>query len=81
MTESGLENRVKNVISAVFDIPVESVSIQTSNKNVKNWDSLNIINLMIALESEFGIALDVDEAVDLLSVEKIIGVLRTKGIS
>jgi acyl carrier protein len=81
MTEGSLENRVKNVISAVFDLPLESVSIQTSNKNVKNWDSLNLINLMIALESEFGITLDVDEAVDLLSVDKIIGILHVKGIS
>ena len=80
MIESVLDERVKNVISAVFEIPPDSVTLQTSNKNVKNWDSLNLINLMIALESEFGITLDVDEAVELLSVEKIIGILRAKGV-
>jgi acyl carrier protein len=81
MTESGLENRIKNVISIVFDVPLDSVTLQTSNKNIRNWDSLNLINLMIALESEFGVTLDVDEVVDLLSVEKIVEVLRAKGIS
>jgi acyl carrier protein len=81
MAEPVLENRVKQIISAVFNLPLETITIQTSNKNVKNWDSLNIINLMIAIESEFGVTLDVDEAVDLLSVEKIIGILHTKGLT
>ncbi len=81
MPESGLEYRVKNVVSAVLNVPFSSISISSSNKNVKNWDSLNIINLMIALESEFGITLEVDEAAELISVEKIMSVLKTKGLS
>jgi acyl carrier protein len=81
MVETDLENRVKNVLSAVFDLPQSAITHQTSHKNVKNWDSLNIINLMMALESEFGITLDVDEAAELLSFEKIMSILRSKGLT
>jgi acyl carrier protein len=81
MADIDLEIRVKNVVSVVFDIPQSAITQQTSHKNVKNWDSLNIINLMMAIESEFGITLDVDEAAELLSFEKIISILRSKGVT
>ncbi len=80
-TNSGaLDPRVRRVISAVFGIPESAVTLQSSNKTISNWDSLNIISLMMAIESEFGITLTVDEAIDLLSVQKVQTLLHSKGI-
>jgi|WetSurMetagenome_2_1015567.scaffolds.fasta_scaffold39879_3 acyl carrier protein len=80
MTEQ-LELRVKQLVADVFGLPLEIITIESSQKSVSNWDSLMIINLMMAIESEFGVTLDVDEAVDLLSVKKIIGILNSKGVT
>jgi acyl carrier protein len=76
-----LEIRVRQLVSNVFGLPIGAINLESSYKTISNWDSLNIINLMIAIESEFGVTLDVDEAVDLLSVKKIIVLLRQKGLA
>ena len=77
---SGIVNeRVRRVVASVFGVPENSITSESSNQTISNWDSLNIINLMIALESEFGITLSVDEAADLLSVRKIQALLKSKG--
>ena len=75
-----IDDRIKRVVASVFGVPENSVTAQSSNTTIPNWDSLNIINLMIAIESEFGITLSVDEVTDLLSVEKIQQLLQSKGV-
>lgn len=76
-----LEIRVRQLVSNVFGLPFGAINLESSHKTISNWDSLNIINLMIAIESEFGVTLDVDEAVDLSSVKKIVNLLRQKGLA
>ena len=75
-----LEKRVREIIASVFNVPIEQIDITTSYDMIKNWDSANIINLMLALESEFGITLSVDEATNLLSVQAILDILHKKGV-
>jgi len=79
--EATLEDLVRNIVAAVFDWPVDKVTMRTSEANTEEWDSMSIINLMIALESEFGIILDVDEVTDLRSVESMVAILRNKGVT
>jgi acyl carrier protein len=74
-----LEKKVYEIVSSVFGVPQGTINAQSSNKSVSNWDSFNIINLMLALESEFEITIDVDEAASLQSVKAILDVLRQKG--
>jgi acyl carrier protein len=76
-----LEDRVRRVVSEVLGMPLAKVTVATSRDDVESWDSLNVVNLMIALEAEFGVTLAVDEAVDLLSVPLVIAVLRRKGVT
>ena len=73
-----LELRVRRVVSSVLGLPIEQVTLKTSNDDVENWDSLSIVNLMMAIEEEFQVALSPEEAADLLSVELITQVLQEK---
>ncbi|MHC4075030.1 MAG: acyl carrier protein [Planctomycetota bacterium] len=76
-----LEYRARKVVADVFDLPLDQVELNTSNKTVENWDSLNLINLMIGIESEFDITLGVEQAIKLVSVEAILDILRNKDIN
>lgn len=76
-----VEQRVFRIVSAVFGVTLSSVSRTMSADNVGNWDSVNIINLLLALESEFDIMIDVDEAEQLLSVELVLAILAEKDIT
>ena len=74
-----LELRVRRVVSSVLGLPLERVTLSTSNDDVENWDSLLIINLLMAIEAEFEVNLTPEEAGGLLSVELIVQLLREKG--
>ena len=73
-----LELRVRRVVSSVLGLPIEQVTLKTSSDDVENWDSLSIVNLMMAIEEEFQVGLSPEEAGDLLSVELITQVLQEK---
>jgi len=46
--------------------------------DLESWKSLNMVNLMIALDAEFEVRLAVDEAADLLSVPLVTGIFARK---
>ena len=73
-----LEYRTRKVVADVFGLPIDSVDMETSHDTVVNWDSVNMINLLMALENEFSIQLGVEDVTDLLSVKLIVELLREK---
>ncbi len=67
-----MENtKIKQVMSAVFEIPVESIADDASSDNIENWDSLRHLNLILALEEEFGVSIPDDEVGNLVNYKLI----------
>lgn len=56
-----IKEKILNIMSLVFDTPVEQLNEESSVDNIENWDSLRQLNLIIALEEEFNISFKVDE--------------------
>ena len=56
-----MEVRLKNVMSRVIRIPVETIDETTSNTTVEKWDSLAQMTLVLALEDEFDVEFEVAE--------------------
>ena len=50
---NNIEDRIKNIMSAVFEIPIQEINDESSSDTVVSWDSLKHMNLVIALEEEF----------------------------
>lgn len=72
---------VGKIFSEVLRIPVESVSDDTSPENTPQWDSVQAMNLVIALETAFDIRLSTREIVSMRTVGLVRKVLRNKGIT
>jgi acyl carrier protein len=72
--------RVALVFSEVLGIPVETITDETSPENTPLWDSLNAMNLVVALEGAFNVRLSTKEIVSMRTVGMVRKVLRTKGI-
>ena len=67
-----MENtKIKQVMSAVFEIPVESIADDASLDNIENWDSLRHLNLILALEEEFGVSIPDEEVGNLVNYKLI----------
>jgi acyl carrier protein len=76
-----LFERVRTVLSDVFGVSEGDITRDTTHEDLEGWDSLNLINVMMALEAEFGIALEVDDAAKLVSVPEILSLLAERGAS
>lgn len=70
-----MEDRIKNVMGSILTIDPESIDENSSMDTINFWDSLAQINLVFALEKEFGLNLSVDEIVTMTSYRGIVGVV------
>lgn len=66
-----LNMKIKEVMSAVFEIPIESISDDSSYDNIENWDSLRHLNLILALEEEFEVSIPDEEVGNLVNYKLI----------
>jgi acyl carrier protein len=76
--KNNLENRIKNVMSAVFEIPAIKIGKESSPDNIESWDSLKHMNLVVALEEEFELEFMEDEILDMMNFDLIISILSDK---
>jgi acyl carrier protein len=63
--------KIKLVMSAVFEVPLESIADDASSDNIENWDSLRHLNLILALEEEFGVSIPDEEVGNLVNYKLI----------
>ena len=74
---SELERDLKNIFKNIFKIQIKKINKKTSYKNLKNWDSLNHVKLIMAIESKFKISIDPDQSMLLLSFDRILKLLKS----
>jgi acyl carrier protein len=76
-----VEERTRRLVAEVFGLSPSQVTRETSNKTIEEWDSLNVLNVLMAVEGEFGVTISPEEAAEFVSVDKILNVLKTKGVA
>ncbi len=74
----GRLDRVRRVVADIFDLELEQVAESSSPETTEAWDSLQHLNLVLALEQSFGVAFTTEEINQMLSVGEIVNVLRKK---
>lgn len=67
------------IFREVFDDPSLVVTKDLSANDVKNWDSLNHITLIVELETLTGLSFSADELVNLKNVGDFVQLLVDKG--
>ena len=72
------KERIKNVMSAVFEIPEEHIKNDSSPDTIGSWDSLRHMNLIVALEDEFKVELTDDEILDMMNYKSIESIITGK---
>jgi len=68
---NNIEDRIKNVMSAVFEISIEEINDESSPDTIELWDSLKHLNLVIALEEEFNVQFTDDNLIELINLKLI----------
>lgn len=75
----GTSDQVHQIFASILRLPPDAISDATSPENTPRWDSLQSINLVLALEEEFGVNLGTRDIAEMKNVGLIKSVLRRKG--
>lgn len=72
--------RLDKVFQDVFDDDGITVNEATTADDIEDWDSLEHINLVLAVESEFGIKFTIGETTTMHNVGEMVDIIlqRTK---
>jgi acyl carrier protein len=74
------EEKLKKIIASVFKIDASSINNETSPDTVESWDSLNHLNLVLALEEGFNVSFTEEQTVQILNLELIKISLKEQGV-
>ncbi len=63
-------------MAAVFETEPSLINENSSPDNIENWDSIRHMNLIVALEEEFGIQFNDDQIADMTNFKLVIATLK-----
>ncbi|MDF1876054.1 acyl carrier protein [Sulfurimonas sp. SAG-AH-194-I05] len=78
MTREEMLNGVQDIFRDIFDEDDMLIEDKTSSDDVKEWDSLNHINLVSAIEKEFKIRFALGELMALKDVGAMVDLMVKK---
>lgn len=70
--------RVRTMMADNFSVPLDQMTAESSPDTIETWDSIQHLNLVMALEEEFGVQFDPEEIEQLLSVELVAALVAEK---
>ena len=66
-----MEDKIKEVLSNIFGTPLNEINGQSSPDKIENWDSINHMKLITALEEEFDVEFTDEEILEMQNVKLI----------
>ena len=75
-----MSEKLYNIISKVFSVPISEINDESSPETIESWDSFNGLILVDELESNFNIKFPVSEIIDVKNVKDIKKYLKKHGV-
>ena len=78
MRKEEVYERLNKVFRDVFDDESIVVKPETTSKDIEDWDSLEHINLVVAVEQEFGIKFNMGEVTTMKNVGEMVDIIMSR---
>ena len=78
MEKEDLFENIQEIFRDIFDDEFLTIKRSTNSDDIEDWDSLNHINLVVAIENEFSIKFGFDELSDLKDVGAMVDLIMIK---
>ena len=75
MTKEEIYNALDEVFQEVFDDDEIHVNKFTTADDIEDWDSLEHINLVVAVENKFGIKFNMNEVTTMKNVGEMVDII------
>lgn len=76
MDRAQLEQQVRQIVSDILNVPVEQLATDPSSAG--EWDSIQNLNVILAVEQATGLQFEPEEIEKMRSVESIVNVVEAK---
>jgi len=73
-----LTEKIKSIVADSFDLPYDTVTLDTGPSNTVSWDSFGQMDLVLNIEKEFDITLEFDEIFKIVSTKTLLEVVENK---
>lgn len=70
--------RVRTMCADVFQVAPATINADSSPENLEAWDSVQHLNLVLALEQEFGVPFDPEDIDEMKTVGAISALVERK---
>ena len=78
MTRVDLFEKLQDIFRDIFDDKELVITDSTNSSDIDEWDSLNHINLVVAIEKEIGIKFSFEELAKLKNVGAMVDLMLQK---
>ncbi len=78
MTREEVYETLNGVFQDVFDDESIEVNDETTSEDVDGWDSLEHINLIAAVEQEFGVKFSMGQVVSMKNVGEMVDIILSQ---
>ena len=72
------EEKLKEILAATLHMELADVKAGLKAEDVKEWDSLQQMNIIVAIEEEFGIAFEEAESILLKEYKSLLNAIQIK---
>ena len=79
MNNHEIVTRLNEVFRDVFGDPSISVTPSTTSADIEDWDSIEHINLVAAVENEFGLRIKMREVSGMKNVGEMMDIIAERG--
>lgn len=78
MSREEIRERLNQVFIDLFDDESIVLSDETTANDIEDWDSLEHINLIVAIEQEFNIKFNMNEVTTMKNVGEMIDIIASR---
>lgn len=75
-----MPEKMKEIIAEQLSVDVSEISLETSFKDDLGADSLDLFELVMALEEEYDVEIPSDDLANIATVEDVVNYLKEKGV-
>ena len=77
--EEKIYETLNEIFQDVFDEEDIVVDAGTNSDTIEDWDSLEHINLVVAIEKAFGLKFSMDEVTGMKNVGEMVEIIKARG--
>lgn len=78
MNRTEILEKVAESIRSILDLPNQQITMRTTAEDIEGWDSFNHINIVVAIENQFGVKFNTSEVEEVRAVGEFVKLIEKK---